>query len=161
MGTREISGSPATRFKKRRILACESSIASSILISIICAPFSTCWRATASASSNFSSRIRRKKALEPVTLVRSPTLTNKESSSIFKASRPERRVLIGTSGTSRAATPCIAAKMAAICAGVVPQQPPTIFTKPDCANSRNSDEVSAGVSSKPVSLMGLGKPAFG
>ena len=50
-GTRAMSGSEAIRFRKRVIAAFESSIASSMLTSIICAPFSTCWRATASASS--------------------------------------------------------------------------------------------------------------
>ena len=45
-GTREMSGSAATRFRNVLIAAFESSIASSMLTSIICAPFSTCWRAT-------------------------------------------------------------------------------------------------------------------
>ncbi len=49
-GTREMSGSAATRLRKVTMAACESSIASSMLMSIICAPFSTCWRATDSAS---------------------------------------------------------------------------------------------------------------
>ena len=54
IGTRAISGSPAMRLQEahHRRLA-ESSIASSMLMSMICAPFSTCWRATASASSNW------------------------------------------------------------------------------------------------------------
>ena len=47
IGTRAISGSPAIRFRKRTIAALLSSIASSMLMSMICAPFSTCWRATA------------------------------------------------------------------------------------------------------------------
>ncbi len=51
--------------------------------------------------------------------------------------------------------------IAAICSGVVPQQPPTRFTSPEVANSSTSDEVTSGVSSKPVSLIGFGKPAFG
>ena len=51
--------------------------------------------------------------------------------------------------------------MAAMCSGVVPQQPPRIFTKPSAANSRSSREVTSGVSSKPVSLIGLGpSPVF-
>ena len=49
-GTREMSGSAATRFRNVTIAAFESSIASSMLMSIICAPFSTCWRATDSAA---------------------------------------------------------------------------------------------------------------
>ena len=76
IGTRAMSGSPAIRFRKRTMAAWLSSMASSMLMSITCAPFSTCWRATASACSNWSFRIMRAKALEPVTLVRSPMLTN-------------------------------------------------------------------------------------
>jgi hypothetical protein len=49
-GTRAMSGSAATRVRNRCIAASESSIASSMLTSITCAPFSTCWRATDSAS---------------------------------------------------------------------------------------------------------------
>ena len=48
-GTRAISGSAASRLRKVRIAFSESSIASSMLTSTICAPFSTCWRATTSA----------------------------------------------------------------------------------------------------------------
>src|SRR6185369_16211867 len=49
----------------------------------------------------------------------------------------------------------------AMCSGVVPQQPPAMLRKPDFANSSSSPEVISGVSSKPVSLIGLGSPAFG
>jgi hypothetical protein len=91
IGTREMSGSLAISFRKRSIAAFESSIASSMLMSMTCAPFSTCWRATASASSKRPSRIIRAKAREPVTLVRSPTLTNSESLPTLKGSRPDRR----------------------------------------------------------------------
>ncbi len=49
-GTRAMSGSAATRLRKRCMAASESSIPSSMLTSITCAPFSTCWRATVSAS---------------------------------------------------------------------------------------------------------------
>lgn len=52
MGTRAISGSLAIRFRKRTMAALLSSMASSILMSMTWAPFSTCWRATARASSN-------------------------------------------------------------------------------------------------------------
>ena len=48
-GTRAISGSLATRFRKRTIAALLSSMASSMLTSMTWAPFSTCWRATVSA----------------------------------------------------------------------------------------------------------------
>ena len=42
IGTREMSGSLAIRFKKRTMAAWLSSIASSMLMSMIWAPFSTC-----------------------------------------------------------------------------------------------------------------------
>jgi len=48
-GTRAMSGSEAIRFRKRTMAACESSMPSSMLTSIICAPLSTCERAISSA----------------------------------------------------------------------------------------------------------------
>ena len=89
IGTRAISGSPAIRFRKRTIAALLSSMASSMLMSMTCAPFSTCCRATDNACSNSPFRIIRAKAFEPVTLVRSPTLTNSAPSPISTGSRPE------------------------------------------------------------------------
>ena len=50
-GTRAMSGSPAIRSRKRVMAAAESSIASSMLMSIIWAPFSTWLRAISSALS--------------------------------------------------------------------------------------------------------------
>ena len=50
-GTREMSGSAATRLRKRTIASSPSSIPSSMLTSMIWAPFSTCWRATSRAVS--------------------------------------------------------------------------------------------------------------
>ena len=49
-GTRAMSGSAAMRLRKRDMAASESSIPSSMLTSMIWAPFSTCWRATSSAA---------------------------------------------------------------------------------------------------------------
>ena len=49
-GTRAISGSDPIRFKNDTMAAFESSIASSMLTSMICAPLSTCWRATSTAA---------------------------------------------------------------------------------------------------------------
>ncbi len=68
-------------------MACsESSMPSSMLMSMICAPFSTCCRATASASSYSPARISLENLGEPVTLVRSPMLTKLRV-------RPERQRL--------------------------------------------------------------------
>src|SRR5438552_807463 len=94
IGTRAISGSLAIRLRKRTIAALLSSMASSMLTSITWAPFSTCWRATASAFSNSPLRISRAKALEPVTLVRSPMLTNSVPSPMATGSRPAGHLLV-------------------------------------------------------------------
>ena len=48
-GTRTMSGSVATRRVKRCIAATPSIMPSSMLMSITCAPDSTCWRATSRA----------------------------------------------------------------------------------------------------------------
>ena len=50
IGTREISGSDAIMFRNVVIAFSESSRPSSMLTSMICAPLSTCWRATESAA---------------------------------------------------------------------------------------------------------------
>ena len=57
--------------------ASPSSSASSMLMSMAWAPLATCWRAISTASSYRPSRISRANAREPITLVRSPTLTNR------------------------------------------------------------------------------------
>jgi hypothetical protein len=75
-GTRAISGSAAIRLRKRTMAATLSSMASSMLTSMTCAPFSTCWRATPAA---FVVAVQDQLAEGrlPVTLVRSPMLTNR------------------------------------------------------------------------------------
>ena len=78
-------------FKKVVIACTPSSSASSILMSNICAPLSTCWRATDRASSYLLSRMRRANFLEPVTLVRSPTFTKFVSGRTTSGSRPDNR----------------------------------------------------------------------
>ena len=60
----------------------------------------------------------------------------------------------------RGSTPRTTLAIAAMCAGVVPQQPPAILTNPLAAKSYRSDAVTSGVSSQPVSDIGLGRPAF-
>ena len=49
-GTRAMSGSAAISFRKVSIASSASSRPSSMLTSMICAPFSTCWRATSTAA---------------------------------------------------------------------------------------------------------------
>ena len=48
-----------------------------------------------------------------------------------------------------------------MCAGVVPQQPPTMFSQPLRAHSSSCGARVSGVSGKPVGSIGLGNPAFG
>src|SRR2546426_851945 len=74
-GTLAMSGSTATRLRKRVMAATPSSIPSSMLMSMIWAPFSTCCLAIARASSYWPARTSLANLGEPVTLVRSPMLT--------------------------------------------------------------------------------------
>ncbi len=92
-------------------------------------------------------------------LVRSPTLTNSDSSVMVTGSRPESRSAGSTSGTTRGALPLLARAIAAMCSGVVPQQPPSRFTSPLAANSSSTAAVWSGVSS--YSPNSLGRPALG
>ena len=97
-GTLEISGSDAIRLMKSLITFSESSIPSSTLISMTCAPFSTCWRAIERASSYCSSLISRANFLDPVTLVRSPMLMNPVVSLTKSGSSPESLSSVTGSG---------------------------------------------------------------
>ncbi len=101
------------------------------------------------------------KTRDPVTLVRSPTFTNKSSSPIIIGSSPDRRIFFAIVGNVLGGISLRDEVIAAICSGVVPQQPPATFTKPLSANSFKRVEVSSGFSSNPVSDIGLGNPAFG
>ena len=67
---------------------------------------------------------------DPVTLVRSPTFTNKVSSLRYKGSSPLRLQSLDTGFLDLGGRSRIDSTMAPICSGVVPQHPPTIFTKP-------------------------------
>ena len=120
---------------------------SSMFTSIACAPFSTWLRATPSAVSKSSSRMRRAKRGEPVTLVRSPTLTKRESGAMFRGSRPASRVIGGGAGGTRGAAPATASTRARMWSGVVPQHPPTMLTRPRSAQSPTSRASSSGVRS--------------
>ena len=61
----------------------------------ICAPPSTCCRATVSASAYCPASTSFANLGEPVTFVRSPTFTKFESGRMTKGSRPESRVSRG------------------------------------------------------------------
>ena len=158
-GTLAISGSEAIRFIKRIMAALPSSIPSSILISTTCAPSSTCARQISNASSYSSLRIRRLNLAEPVTLARSPTLTNKDASPILNASSPESRHSNDISGIFLGVIPSIVSAMALIWSGVEPQHPPKILTKPDEAHSPTCSLIVGA--SRSYSPNSFGKPALG
>ena len=114
-GTRAMSGSPATRLRNSTIAFSESSRPSSMLTSMICAPFATWSRATSSAAAKSPLVTSLRNLAEPVTLVRSPTLTNGMSLVSVNGSSPDSRISGGISGTGRGALPATAAAIARIC----------------------------------------------
>ena len=78
----------------------------------------------------------RRNLAEPVTLVRSPIITNPVSPVIVNGSSPDSRVTRpGRAAAERRGHDRTAAAISAMCAGVVPQQPPTMFTMPSAENS--------------------------
>src|SRR5690242_13960481 len=98
---------------------------------------------------------------EPVTLVRSPTFTKFVSGRIVRGSRPLNRLNGSEVGTTRGDKPRTASLMTRMCAGVVPQQPPTRLSQPLRAQSLSCGARVSGVSGKPVGRRGFGRPAFG
>ena len=54
---------------------------------------------------------------------------------MVNGSRPDKRSRFSISGIARGLFCAAAAEIAEIWSGVVPQQPPKIFTRPDSANS--------------------------
>ena len=159
IGTREISGSAEIRLRNFVIAPSPSSMPSSMLTSITLAPASTCSRATATASSYFSFRISRENFFEPVTLVRSPIMMKLLSGRSVSGSKPLNRISGSMRGRRRGAVLETASAIARMWAGVVPQQPPTMFNQPFSANSPKVRAIISGVSSNPPKA--FGKPAFG
>ena len=123
------------------------------------APPRTCSSATSSAAWKSPPSTSRRKRAEPVMFVRSPISVKFESARISNGSRPLKRVPGRRSGTLRGATPSTAAAIWRTCSGVVPQQPPTMLTRPSRANSPRKRLVSSGCSS--CSPSAFGRPAFG
>ena len=164
-GIRVISGSLPIRFKKRVMVASESIIPSSMLMSRMLAPFFTCWRATATAPSKSPPRISFEKRGEPVMFVRSPTITKPVSGVRFRGSSPESCMVGDTVSSTifrcRGGQLRTASAICRMCAGVVPQHPPTTFSQPLRAQSRSCGARLSGVSGNPVSESGSGSPAFG
>ena len=144
IGTRTISGSAATWFRNAVMAWAESSMPSSMLMSMMLAPPSTCSRAMATASSYSPSRISRANFREPATLVRSPTMMKFVSGRITIRSSPLRWVKRSRSGARLGRRPFIRAPRAAMCSGVVPQHPPTRFSQPSRAHSSTDPANSSG-----------------
>ena len=106
IGTRLMSGSEAIRLRKSTMSFSESSMPSSMQISMIWAPFSTCCLAMASAASRFCSSLTSfRNCGEPATLVRSPTFTKFTSLVMLNGSRPLRRQIFFRSGICRGGSP--------------------------------------------------------
>ena len=78
-GTRLISGSAAIRLRNFVIVVSPSISASSTFTSMTLAPFSTCWRAMASAASQSPVRTALANFGEPVRFVRSPITMNRDA----------------------------------------------------------------------------------
>ena len=145
MGTRAISGSPASILRNVVISTPASSRPSSIFISISCAPSSTCLRAMSSASPYFFSFIRRRNLREPATLQRSPTLMKFMRLSTTSGSRPESHSSLGFATGMRGCTPATKEGNKAMNSSVVPQQPPMILTSSSSIYSRTISAISCGV----------------
>ena len=154
-----MSGSEANRLRKVTMEDLASNMASSIQTSTTWAPFSTCSLATVKASSYCSSFMRRAKRLEPDTLVRSPTLIKLLDGSMVKGSRPLTRVTGLCLGSVLGLNLAAVAAMAAMCAGRVPQQPPTMLIHPFSRYFAKVSAIVSGVSS--YSPNWLGRPALG
>ena len=76
-----------------------------------------------------------------------------------QGSSPDSRRAGGTTAGARGVPRVDASAMAAMCGGVVPQQPPTMLTRPAVANSPTTRAIASGVSS--YSPKALGRPALG
>ena len=159
MGTFEISGSEATKCRNVVMASAPSSMPSSIFISMTFAPPLTWSCAMDKALSNLPSLINLRNFADPVTLVRSPTFMNPNSLLSVMGSNPLNRNKGSISGGVRGLYDFAISANARMCAGVVPQHPPKIFTYPSSKNSLTCEAINSGDSSyAPISL---GKPALG
>ncbi len=147
IGTREMSGSEATRLRKSDMNFSESSSPSSMFTSRMFAPPSICCLATRSAPSRSPSLISFANFGEPVTLVRSPTTMKFDSGVTVSGSSPLRRRCGSTGCGTRGGSVATVSAMRRMCSNPVPQQPPTMFSQPFAAKSRRTSAIIVGVSS--------------
>mmetsp|Transcript_5087 Transcript_5087/g.6188 ORF Transcript_5087/g.6188 Transcript_5087/m.6188 type:complete len:206 (+) Transcript_5087:1351-1968(+) len=152
-GTFETSGSVTAILMNFSIAGTPSIIPSSTLMSITCAPSSTCCFAMSIASPYFPSTMSLLNLREPAMLHLSPTFrkgkpTSLWTSSTIRSVSPESHIFgRPKSGSLRGLHILTASWIASMCCGVDPQQPPIIFTHPSCANCKLSAAISAGLSS--------------
>ena len=166
------AGSLDIYLTKRSISRVLSSMASSILMSMMVAPSSICLAAIRRASSYSPEAIRRANLREPATLVLSPTFVKLflRTSTSTASSPLTFRVLVWSLAIKsavflakpsfsehsaikrpvflakgRAGMPLTAWAMALMCAGDVPQQPPRIFTRPLLAITFTASPICSGV----------------
>ena len=160
-GTRATSGSLERRLTKWRISSTVSRSPSSRLMSITRAPSSTCRRAMLTASSYFFSLMSRRKRREPATLQRSPTFMKRISGVSVSCSRPVScsSPVRGFGRWRGAVLSAMSLGRRAMWASVVPQHPPTMFTRLSAKNGRSCSSISSGVWSYCPSP--FGSPAFG
>ena len=108
-----------------------------MLTSMTFAPPSTCWRATSTASSYFSSLISRANFLRAGDV--RPLADHEEVAVRAAASAAACRSAAATARrvvrSMRLELRALRRRSRAMCSGVVPQQPPTMFTQPRSANS--------------------------
>ena len=128
-----MAGSPAMWRRNTRIFSAGSTIGSSILMSMTDAPPSIWAAAMASASSYLFSEMSRANLREPATLVRSPMLVKLRLRSIRTGSKP-LTVNVSLVSKLRGVRPFTASATARMCAGVVPQHPPAMFSWPRSAS---------------------------
>ncbi len=145
-GMRVSSGSAPRRSRNRHISFEALSMASSMLMSIMSAPALIWERAICSASSMDPSLMRRRNLRLPATLQRSPTFIRRHPSGKLASSSPaRRRVVLSASCHRRGACRAASSAMAFICPGVVPQHPPTMFSRPSFSRGLSSDAMMRGV----------------
>ena len=158
-GTEAISGSAAIMFRNVTISCRAFSSPSSILMSMTRAPSATCLRAMAMAWSYCFSLMSRRNFLEPATLQRSPTLTKCTAGVTSSKSSPLSQSVCGFGAGTWGRLPSTNGKYRAMKSGVVPQQPPIMFTSPSFTISPILGAMLSAVSS--YSPMALGSPALG
>ena len=73
----------------------------------------------------------------------------------------QAQVRLDLAAARAAANPRTASASALMCGGVVPQQPPTMFSQPDCAHSANCGASVSGVSGKAGGQHRIGQAGVG